>query len=129
MKRLLAFIMIGVLSLALLLPSEALAGAKQRHRWEGVAIGLGAALLLGAMAHQAAAQPVFVESEPVYYAPPDRAWVPGHYEVRYVKEGYWTKVWMPEYYDAYGRHIHGYYEDRYVERERPARVWIPGYWE
>ena len=33
------------------LSSSAFAGSKQRHRWEGVAIGMGAALLGGAVVH------------------------------------------------------------------------------
>ena len=32
-----------------LLTSSAWAGSKQRHRWQGIAIGLGAAILGGAM--------------------------------------------------------------------------------
>ena len=70
-----------VLCLSLMVTS-AWAGPKQRYRWEGVAIGLGAAILGNALisapyyAQPApapvyySAPPVYVGPAPVYYSPP-----------------------------------------------------------
>lgn len=50
MKRVLTVGLVSLMCIALLTPA-AWAGAKQRHRWEGVAIGVGAAILGHALIH------------------------------------------------------------------------------
>lgn len=99
------------LILCAVLTSSAMAGSTQRHRWEGVAIGVGAAIIGGAIIHGlthpyrpayayrpahvyrpgyvSGPAPVYVAAHPVYR--PYRVWVGGHYA--------------------------------------PGRVWVPGHWE
>ena len=100
-----------------LFASSALAGSKQRHRWEGVAIGVGAAILGHAIYqnHKAHQQPHVVYVEPQRtdryncgyrhkhphghwawqetWVPPvyERIWNPGHYN----RKGHWVPGhWM-----------------------------------
>jgi len=63
-----------VLCLSLMVTS-AWAGPKQRYRWEGVAIGVGAAILGSALFNapycaQPGPAPVYYSAPPVYYSPP-----------------------------------------------------------
>jgi hypothetical protein len=87
------------------------AGSKQRYQWQGVAMGLGAAILGSAIINSCSApEPVTVirhEPYPCSYSPPRprhdccetrRIWVPPAYE----------RVWNPAHYEC-GR-------------------WIPGQW-
>lgn len=55
--------------------TSAWAGPKQRYRWEGVAIGMGAAILGNALFNacyypQPGPAPVYYSAPPVYYSPP-----------------------------------------------------------
>ena len=61
MKMLLISLVIVLFEITLV-SSTALAGSKQRHRWEGVAIGVGAAILGHAIyqTHKAEQQPQVV---------------------------------------------------------------------
>ncbi len=115
--------------------SSVLAGSKQRHRWEGVAIGVGAAILGHAIyqAHRVERQPqvVYVEPEPYRHYrhrhPPrqprghwewQKMWVPPTYE----------KVWNPGHYNRKGRWVPGHW----IEVQTSAghwtkeRVWVAG---
>jgi len=55
------------------LVTSAWAGSKQRHRWEGVAIGVGAAILGAALLNSCyytqTPRPVYYKSRPLYYRP------------------------------------------------------------
>jgi hypothetical protein len=72
-KKLSMVMITTVLCLALMVTS-AWAGPEQRYRWEGVAIGLGAAILGNALFNapyyaQPAPAPVYYSAPPVYYRP------------------------------------------------------------
>ena len=114
-KKLLIILVVTVIGVALV-SSSALAGSKQRHRWEGVAIGVGAAILGNAIyqAHRAEQQTqvVYVEREPDRrfrhrHAPKHRR---GHWE--------WQKTWVPPTYENVWNPGH------YNRRGR----WVPGHW-
>jgi hypothetical protein len=72
-KKLLIGLTLAVFGMALI-SSTVLAGGKQRHRWEGVAIGVGAAILGHAIfqSHKADQSPqaVYAEPEPAPALPP-----------------------------------------------------------
>lgn len=103
----------------------ALAGDKQRYRWEGVAIGLGAAILGHALYNNYSANsyPEHVtvidrDCDSDHSYPPPR--YSGHWEVRRV----WVpamreKVWNPGHYD-YGEWVPGHF----IMIER-----TPGFWK
>jgi len=113
------------------------AGNVQRNRWEGVAIGLGAAVLAGSIIqafNRPAAPPAPNYSQPApppatsYYNPPPRR-ARGHWEMRDV----WVppvqeKVWNPAHYNRQGKWTPG----RWMMVERQAgywkkdRVWVAG---
>ncbi|MFH1103074.1 MAG: hypothetical protein V1714_04830, partial [Pseudomonadota bacterium] len=90
----------------------------QRHRWEGVAIGLGAALVGSALLHHHGHYP---RPEPVpvyrYPTPPpceywgvERVWIPPAYD----------SVWIPGHCNRWG----GWSPGRWEQRVR-----FPGHWE
>lgn len=129
--RKLFFSLITAVFTIALVSSAALAGSKQRHRWEGVAIGVGAAILGHAIlqtykpAHLP--RPVYANPEPpVRY----------HHGPKH-RHGYWTwqkiwvpptynKVWNPGHYNRKGRWVKGHWvqltsRDGYWTQER---VWI-----
>ena len=114
-KRLIS--LITALLTIVLFASTALAGSKQRHRWEGVAIGVGAAILGHAIyqTHRAERQPGVVYVDPYRnhrhsfgqnhrrghwewqqtWVPPihERIWNPGHYNRKgHWVPGHWMKV-------------------------------------
>ena len=125
MKKILIICMTLFFSMSLLAP-PAFAGAKQRHRWQGVAIGVGAALLGQAILNSYRDYPpperVVVQSPPVYYhSRPRPSYNSGHWEVRKV----WVpavneRVWNPAHYDNYDEWIPG----RWIMIERS-----PGHWQ
>lgn len=97
----------------------AFAGSKERHRWEGVAIGVGAAILGNAIIKSYQPERVTVVERHTYYQPvpprhsqrycePRQVWVPPIYE----------KVWNPGHYE-YGRWVPG----QHIMLER-----TPGYY-
>jgi hypothetical protein len=117
MKRVLIILISAAIIISFLTPNV-WAGSKQRHRWEGVGIGLGAAALLAGpllFYHQ--------HTQPAYCPPPRHRAMhrpSGHWEIRKV----WCpprteRIWYEGYYDRYGRWIPGYWEERCQ----------PGYWE
>lgn len=105
-KKLLISLILAVFTMTLV-SSSALAGSKQRHRWEGVAIGVGAAILGHAIyqSHRAEHAPQVVYVEPVQryhhrsrhghwewqeiWVPPsyEKTWNPGHYN----RKGHWVR--------------------------------------
>ncbi len=114
-KHLLISLIVTLIA-ATLIASPAMAGSKQRHRWEGVAIGVGAAILGHAIyqAHKESSHPrvVYVEPEPEPQYHPRRPFKHrrGHWE--------WTKTWVPPTFDKVWNPGH------YNRRGR----WIPGHW-
>ena len=117
MKKLLVLLMV-IIFYTTLFANPVLAGSAQYYRWEGIAIGLGAAILGSALINSAQPDQVTVVHETYYepapprvyheYCAPHRVWVPPVYE----------KVWNPGHYE-YGRWVHG----QYIMVER-----APGYW-
>lgn len=114
----------AVLSLCLAAP-PAWAGNVQRNRWEGVAIGIGAAVLGHALFNNHFNRRP--EPEVVYRHPPHRRHKP--YEGRKAR-GYWEirkkwvpptfeRVWNPGHYNPRGHWIEGHWME--IEKE-------PGYW-
>jgi hypothetical protein len=131
-KKLFFIPVVAILTIALV-PPAAVAGSKQRHRWEGVAIGVGAAILGHAVyqAHKTVPKPqrVCVNNErganqrhrPGYrhgHWEWQRVWVPPSFET----------VWNPGHYDRKGRWQKGDWIQ--VQRETGhwtrERVWIAG---
>jgi len=132
-KKRFVIIAVVVTSIALV-TAPAFAGSKQQHRWEGVAIGVGAAILGHAIyqAHKDVSQPrvVYVEPEPApRYHHPRPKHRRGHWEWQktWVAPSY-EKVWNPGHYDRKGRWVPGHWievktSDGYWTKER---VWIAG---
>jgi len=121
-KTLLIFVLIALFSVSFL-PASAQAGSTQRHRWEGVAIGIGAAILGSTLLHQhmndAYYEHPYDGSESGSYIRPYR-YRSGHWEVRkeWVPPTY-RRVWNPGHYNRYNEWIPGAWIE-IVDR--------PGYW-
>ncbi|MCP4148102.1 MAG: hypothetical protein GY757_10175, partial [bacterium] len=113
--------------------SSAFAGSrsrsKQRHRWEGVAIGVGAAMLGSAILHDIHRRPVrprvtyrpYCEPRPRYCPPRRRTERRGHWESK--------KVWVPPILEKTWNPGHYDYDNNWI----PGK-WIrvevePGYWK
>ena len=131
-------ILIVILTAVSLSSSFALAGSKQRHRWEGVAIGVGAAIL-GHAIYQAHKQPpqkavVYERTGPVY----DRDDRRHHdrYDQRH-RGGHWEwqsiwvpptkeRVWNPGHYDRHGRWVKGHWMEVITKEGcwTRERVWV-----
>jgi len=114
-KSLLIFVLIALFSVSLL-PSPAQAGSAQRYRWEGVAIGIGAAIL-GSTLLNLNRQDAYYErqrhgSEYGSYRPRQR-YRSGHWEMRkeWIPPTY-KKVWNPGHYNHYNH----------------RGKWVPGHW-
>ena len=116
-----------------LLSSSALAGSKQRHRWEGVAIGVGAAILGHAIyqKHKAYRHPqvVYIEPRPTYHQRPRYA--PRHHHGHWEWQKTWVpptyeKVWNPGHYNRRGRWVPGHWIDVQTAEGHwtKERVWI-----
>ncbi|PIP35511.1 MAG: hypothetical protein COS92_02500 [Desulfobacterales bacterium CG07_land_8_20_14_0_80_52_14] len=119
-KSFLTIILVSITCLAFLSVSSAYARSPQQYRWEGVAIGVGAAIIGSALLHppyyHRPSPPPFYHHPP-YYPRPDcdswevrREWVPPQYD--------W--VWIPDHYDHRGCWVPGYWEKRLI---------YPGRWE
>ncbi len=125
MKKIAAVSLITIF-LVSVLASPAFAGAKQRYRWQGVAIGIGATLLGQALMNNyrndaPQTRVVYEHSRAEYRPAPPPVYYSGHWEVRKV----WVppvreRVWNPAHYDAYNRWVTG----RYITIEKS-----PGYWQ
>lgn len=131
-KTILTMTLLAVFTIVAAIPSSSWAGSPQSHRWEGVAIGVGAAIIGSAILknmHQnysaADREPQPAEVHHYHHRPPrptgywdvQKEWVPPVYE----------KVWNPGHYDRHGRWING----RWIRIEsQPGywteqRVWVP----
>jgi hypothetical protein len=103
-----------------LISSPAWARSPQNYRWEGVAIGIGAAILGSALLNNLNTH-AYSYPEPVYtYSPPPPPRSSGHWEMRSV----WVpptekSVWNPAHYTRDGRWVRGSWMT-VVDR--------PGYW-
>lgn len=109
------------------------AGSKQRHRWEGVAIGVGAAILGSAIANSMdRPHEVRTVNRGGCYYPPKRYCPPprhrrGHWETRRLwVPGESKRVWNPGHYNAFKEWVDGHWIE--IE-ETPGhyetrRVWI-----
>lgn len=104
--------------------NSAMAGSKQRERWKGVAIGVGAAIIgsaiLNSQKQYAYETPcIYSEPGPQRHQAPGRAGR-GHWETRkeWVPPVY-ENVWNPGHYDKRGRWVEGHWI-KIVDR--------PGYW-
>ena len=128
MKKLTVSLFIAILSIFILI-SPALAGSKQRHRWEGVAIGIGAAILGSAILGRSG----YSHPAPVYTRRPPRpcrtvSRTPGHWESKKVWiPGRCERIWRGGHYDNYGRWYPGYWEEHrtsgfFMEKQ----VWVTG---
>ncbi|MDM8522236.1 hypothetical protein QUF80_02600 [Desulfococcaceae bacterium HSG8] len=136
MKRILISSIVMVVCLSLLAP-PVLAGSKQRHRWQGVAIGVGAAMLGHAIISEhhrnlkAAAQersPGYppqryreYSSPRVYDCPPPPPSRRGHWEFRKI----WVpakhkKVWNPGHYNRRGKWVPG----KWIRIKDEAGHWV-----
>jgi hypothetical protein len=122
MKRWAIIGLVGVM--LLILSSVSFAGDRQRGRWEGVAIGLGAVTLYNLFQY-GYPSPIILPPRGYYRPPPVVHRPRGHWEIR--KE--WIperreRVWVPGHYED-GYWVKGHYEVRvypghYVEH----RVWV-----
>ncbi len=114
-----------------LVSSSALAGSKQRHRWEGVAIGVGAAILGHAIyhTHKAEQQPqvVYVEPERTYREPYGHQHRHGHWEwQKYWVPPTYERVWNPGHYNRMGYWVSGHWMEVETSSGHWARerVWV-----
>lgn len=132
MKKLIVGLVLTVFAVASL-ASPALAGAKQRHRWEGVAIGVGAAILGHAIfqAHQAQRSPqvVYVPPEPGPHPQAGARHRYGHWEWQetWVPPAY-EKLWNPGHYNRKGRWVPGHWMEVKTSpgHWEKGRVWVAG---
>jgi hypothetical protein len=132
MRKLVVLALVGSLVLGLL-PSVALAGDPHavRHRWEGVAIGVGVAALGGLLLHALQQPSPAVAAPPVVYAPPRavefRTWVPGHYQERWVPVTERQRVWVDGHSEN-GWWVPGHWVERVRDGGYWTRVWVEGSW-
>ncbi|MFC1532058.1 hypothetical protein ACFL7M_01650 [Thermodesulfobacteriota bacterium] len=129
-NTLLILISVPILSLMLLV-NPVFAGNTQRHRWEGVAIGIGAAILGSTVyhysKHHSNHRPVTHHGTVRDHSPRrhHRHW--GHWEVR--KERVpptYKRVWNPGHYNRRGEWISGHWIEI---MDKPGcwtekRVWV-----
>lgn len=133
MRKLLVIPLI-VATLGVTLAPQAMAGPRERYLWQGVAIGIGGAILLD---HLLRPSPAVASPGPPAAYPPQvvlppapQRWIPGRYEDRWVPASRTEAIWVPTYYD-YGRGVtvQGHYETRVVPDGYWTRLWIEGRWE
>ncbi len=126
------FLVISILCFFISLNS-AWAGHRYHHghhyRWEGFAIGLGAAIIGSAIINHLYYP--LVDYPGYGYAPPPRyyghweirrTWMPPIYKRVWVKGYYYNEVeWVEGHYDQASRWIHSQYHQN--------KEWVPGHWE
>ena len=124
MKNVIIILLAVALSVCLFAPS-AWAGNVQRNRWEGVAIGVGAAILGHALFNnyfynRPAPEVVSRHPHPRGHKPYHRRKGRGYWEIRkkWVPPTY-ERVWNPGHYNPKGYWIEGHWME--IEKE-------PGYW-
>ncbi len=108
------------------------AGSKQRRRWEGVAIGVGAAILGHALIrehHRHARE--LEKGRDARWCPPPRPHREGRWEKRPQREGHWEKkrIWTPETYKRVWNPGHYNRKKRWVPGEWIEVIDQPGYWK
>ena len=134
MKKILVSLLVAVCLVAFT-SAAALAGDKQRHRWQGVAIGVGAAILghaiLSNTLDPCPDRGAVVRYNDRHHYRPDRhdsRWrhepPPRHSRSRWKVERHWVppvceRVYNPGHYDRRGRWVAG----RWITIEKK-----PGYW-
>ena len=106
MKKLFLIAIAGILCFSIA-SSDAYAGKSRRNMYEGIAIGLGAAILGGALLNHY--QPRYAPENTYCYPPP-----------RPQRYGYWgyKKIWVPPVYNRVWNPGHYSYRGQ----------WIPGGW-
>jgi hypothetical protein len=132
-KKLIAAALIMLFAFTVSVPS-AWAGSPQKYRWEGVAIGVGAAILGKVLLdhHQSyrpearpAPRPTVVQHH--YYRPAPPA---GHWETRreWMPPAY-ENLWNPGHYDRRGHWIEGHWMRLQTQPGYWAekKVWVPYY--
>ncbi len=123
MKKILIilFALIFVVSLS---ATSAFAGSKQRHRWQGVAIGVGVAILGNAIFNNSRdyspRERVTVIERDVYVQPCPPPHRKGHWEISKIWVAPVSKrVWNPAHYNNHNRWVSGQW--KMIETE-------PGFW-
>jgi len=119
-KKLLTLLIAAVLS-CLFMITSVYAGSKHSYRRQGIAIGLGAAILGGAL-YKALSQPKLIVPNAHVFSHPARR--------KHRNRGYWEtrKQWIPP---AYKRYWNPGHYNRYGERVKGHWIEIvdrPGYW-
>ena len=129
-RHFLTIAVILIFSIVAVTPSS-WAGSPQSYRWEGVAIGIGAAILGKALLDQhrravvvESPQPAVVEyrhhpvpPEPSGYWEMRKEWIPAEYR----------KVWNPGHFNRHGRKVRGHWMQVEVQPGHwvTRQVWIP----
>ena len=122
-KNLLVVLLIPIL-LTAFMSTPTWAGNLQRNRWEGFAIGVGAAILgnalLKSFRHSDPAPPYTRHDRPIDYAPHPvkhrghwvvrKVWVPPKFE----------EAWNPEHYNRHGQWFPG----QWITIKRATGYWI-----
>lgn len=122
-KKTIIILVASIVTICLAAPS-AWAGNVQRNRWEGVAIGLGAAVLghalFGSLYRQPEPAVVYRPPSPPLHEPYQHRESRGYWEIRkkWIPPVY-EQVWNPSHYNSRGHWIEGHWMK--IERE-------PGYW-
>lgn len=122
---LLVFIMI--LSFVIVPIGSAWAGNVQRNRWEGVAIGIGAAIMgkvIWDNIHQGHPERVYVQPRP-------RPRVQYYYQLRPQPSGHWEvrKIWIPPAYKEVWNPGHYNRREKWVSGRWLNIEISPGYWK
>ena len=111
MKKRSIFLIITIIGLSIIMATTpALAGSAQHNRWEGVAIGISAAIIGSALYKQYKSQPpqVYSDQRSGYHRSPPVHHRYGFWEIQ--KEWMpptYKKVWNPAHYDERGRWVDG----------------------
>lgn len=123
MKKILIILFALIFTISLSTTS-AFAGSKQRHRWEGVAIGLGAAILGNMIIHNSRDYSPRERMAPigpnVYARPCPPPYRRGHWEI--------SKVWVPPVYKRVWNPAHYNVHNRWVPGQWKMIETAPGYW-
>ena len=123
-KSLFILVLLAVFTLVFLTP-QVQAGPEERYRWEGIAIGVGAAIIGSAILqnhYQSQNHEYVVYHKPARVERPIHRYrqIPGHWEIQkeWVPTTY-KRVWNPAHYDRYREWIEGHWM-KIVDQ--------PGYW-
>ena len=124
-KTIATVLCLAVFSTFLMVPASSWAGSPQSHRWEGVAIGIGAAIIGSALIRA-------YHDTPAVTAPPHRpiAAYPHYRPAPPQPAGYWQarKVWVPPQYQKTWNPGHYDRKGRWVPGQWFQTEIRPGYW-